>query len=105
MAHDQSSRDREVNRYVSQRVRELRMARGLNQSQAAALLARFSDAAWSGKVLSRAELCEGVFIKRWNVDDLYALSAAFEVPVSYFLPTPNVLLGAGRTVRAGSRRR
>jgi transcriptional regulator with XRE-family HTH domain len=75
-----------VNRYVSERLRQLRLERGLSQRQAATLLTRISDVHWTAQAISRAETGQGTYIRRWSVDDLYMLTAAFDVPVSYFLP-------------------
>jgi transcriptional regulator with XRE-family HTH domain len=83
-----TERGREVNRYVSLRLRQLRTQRGLSQKQAGDLLSTLTRTRWSVQAVSRAELCDGVYIKRWNVDDLYVLAAAFDVPVAYFLPQP-----------------
>lgn len=83
-----SSRARDVNRYVSQSLRSIRHARRLSQQQTCELLAAHSDSRWTVQAVSRAERCEGTYIKRWNVDDLYVLATAFAVPVSYFLPEP-----------------
>lgn len=75
----------EANRYVSQRVKELRKARGLTQHALADMLRCNTTYNWTTQTVSIAERCEGTHIKRWSVDDLYALSDAFAVPVSYFL--------------------
>ena len=88
VARGSSERTGHVNRYVSERLRDLRRQRGLSQRRAAELLNGFSDARWNIQTVSRAELCDGPYIKRWNVDDLFALASAFAVPVSYFLPYP-----------------
>lgn len=87
-------RPRDANRHVSQRLRELRIERGLSQRGVAELLTRVSGSKWAFQAVSRAELCQGTYIRRWSVDDLYMLSAAFGVPASYFLPEEF-------TVRAG----
>ena len=88
VARGSSERTGHVNRYVSERLRDVRKERGLSQRRVAELLNDFSDAKWNIQTVSRAELCDGPYIKRWNVDDLFALASAFEVPVSYFLPYP-----------------
>lgn len=77
---------RDVNRYVSERLRQIRLERGLSQTEAGRRLSQFSAASWRAQAVSRAELCKGTYTKRWNVDDLYDLAEAFEVPVSFFLP-------------------
>lgn len=86
-----------MNRYVSQRLRELRIAKGLSQTAAGQLIARHVAGAWRVQAVSRAELCEGREIKRWNVDDIYGLAAAFEVPVSYFLQNLDAVPPRSRT--------
>jgi transcriptional regulator with XRE-family HTH domain len=78
-------RSRDANAFVSTRLRELRKERGMSQPAAAAYLKDFTGYNWSSQSLSRAEICDGPLIKRWNVDDLYALAAAFGVPVTHFL--------------------
>jgi transcriptional regulator with XRE-family HTH domain len=80
-----SLRERTANRHVSQRLRELRRSRGLSQSQTAELLNAATGSRWTMQSISRAELCRGAYIHRWSVDDLWALAAAFDVPITYFL--------------------
>lgn len=86
MPGDPPRRTRDVNSYVSQRLRQIRTERGLSQSAAGELLEKHIAGRWPVQTVSRAELCDGTYIKRWNVDDVFGLAAAFEVPVSYFLP-------------------
>ena len=93
------SRRRDANRYVSERLRELRAERGLSQREAGELLTRASGSKWTFQAVSRAELCRGTYIRRWSVDDLYTLATTFDVPVSYFLPN-EVPPGRGPAVEA-----
>ena len=56
----------------------------MSQTAAGQLLEQFVAGAWPVQAVSRAEVCDGEYIKRWNVDDVCGLAAAFKVPVSYF---------------------
>lgn len=84
-----TQRSRQANAYVSERLRDLRKEHGMSQAQLAAFLKERTVYSWTVQSVSRAEICEGPLIKRWCVDDLYALSEAFDVPVAYFLPEVN----------------
>lgn len=78
-------RTRDVNSYVSERLRQIRGERSLSQSKTGELLSVFVPGKWTVQAVSRAERCDGPYIKRWSVDDIYGLASAFEVPVTYFL--------------------
>jgi hypothetical protein len=77
------------NQVVASRLADARMIRHLTQEQAAAALAPYLGARWSGATFSLVERSvDGKRVRQFTADDLLALSRAFDLPIGFFLSPP-----------------
>jgi hypothetical protein len=77
------------NQVVAHNLRRARGLREWTQDEAAERLEPFLGERWSRVVFSTAERSvSGKRIRQFTADDVVALSAAFELPVSFFLDAP-----------------
>ena len=77
-ARDSQGMDNEstINTYVAEQLHALRKQRGLTQDAVGERLG------WSKQIVSNAERAD----RQFTVADAFALAAAFDIDVSYFLP-------------------
>lgn len=77
------------NQLVALNLRRARTLLGLTQEQAAERLEPYLGERWSKRSFSAAERSvAGERIRQFSADDLVALAAAFDLPVSFFLAIP-----------------
>jgi transcriptional regulator with XRE-family HTH domain len=86
------------NQHVAYNLRRARNRRRWTQEEAAERLAPYLGTRWSKASYSAAERsADGVRVRQFSADDLYAFARCFELPVSFFLAPSNV-----RDVEIGS---
>ena len=77
------------NQVVAHNLRRARQVRGWTQEHAADRLAPFLGERWSHVVFSAAERSTaGKRIRQFDADQLLAIAAAFELPLSFFFAPP-----------------